>query len=94
MMKISDIVEKLNLKAISGSELLEREVSSGYCCDLLSWVMAHGEKNGLWITVQTHVNVVAIATLLEMACVIIPENIDVDKKVIEKVQRKIGIAAN
>ncbi|MDR1262923.1 MAG: AraC family transcriptional regulator, partial [Oscillospiraceae bacterium] len=42
---------------------------------LLSWVLAHGTAGMAWITVQTHMNTVAVATLLDMACVILPEDI-------------------
>src|SRR5690554_5621981 len=87
-MKVKNIIEELDVKILSCSEQMEREVSSGYACDLLSWVMAHGSKNGLWITVQTHVNVVAIATLLEMTCVIIPESVTVDEKVVQKAEEE------
>ena len=53
-------------------------------CDLLSWVMAHGCEGMAWVTVQTHMNVVAVAALAEMACVILPENIDMPESILEK----------
>ncbi|MFY9297285.1 MAG: DRTGG domain-containing protein [Caldicoprobacterales bacterium] len=83
-MKISDIVNNLPGKVVIGEEFLDREIKTAYCGDLLSRVMAHGPQNGLWITVQTHTNVIAVATLLEMACVIIPEDIPIDENTIEK----------
>jgi len=83
-MTIKDIVGKLDLKVLAGENALDKEVHTGYCCDLLSWVMAHGPQNGVWITVQTHTNIIAIATLLDIACIIIPENISVNDKTIEK----------
>ena len=83
-MKISDIVNNLPGKVVTGEEFLDREIKTAYCGDLLSRVMAHGPQNGLWITVQTHTNVIAVATLLEMACVIIPEDIPIDENTIEK----------
>lgn len=58
--------------AVEGTDE-SREVRCGYVCDLLSWVMAHGAQGMAWTTVQTHVNVVAVAVLMEMACVILPE---------------------
>jgi predicted transcriptional regulator len=82
------IVDKLGLSVLCGREYLHRNVSSGYCCDLLSWVMAHAEKGSAWITVQTHVNIVAIATLLDISCIIVPEGIDVNSKVIEKAEEE------
>ena len=62
----------------------EAEVSCGYTCDLLSWVMAHGAAGMAWVTVQTHMNVIAVAVLSEMACVILPEGIDMEAESLEK----------
>ena len=61
-----------------------REVTCGYACDLLSWVMSHGEEGMAWVTVQTHMNVVAVAVLAEMACVILPESIDMEEESLNK----------
>ena len=60
------------------------EVSCGYTCDLLSWVMAHGAAGMAWVTVQTHMNVIAVASLMEMAAVIIPEGIEMEGPSLEK----------
>lgn len=68
-----------------------REITCGYSCDLLSWVMSHGASGMGWITVQTHMNVIAVATLMDMACVIIPEGIAVEQPVIDKAAEE-GIA--
>lgn len=56
-------------------ESLENEVRVGLTCDLLSWVMARGAAECAWVTVQTHMNVIAVAALHDMACVIMPEGI-------------------
>jgi len=45
-----------------------REVTCGYCCDLLSWVMAKGREGMAWATVQAHMNVVAVAVLAAVLC--------------------------
>ena len=76
-------------KIIGASILTEgtdtsREVREGYTCDLLSWVMAHGREGMAWITVQTHMNVIAVASLHDMACVVIPEGISVEADVLAK----------
>jgi predicted transcriptional regulator len=70
-MKVTDIVEKLGLKVFSGHEGLGREVTGGYASDLLSDVMGHAESGSAWITIQTHRNVMAIASLRDLAAVII-----------------------
>ena len=63
---------------------MSAEVSCGYTCDLLSWVMAHGAAGMAWVTVQTHMNVIAVASLMEMAAVIIPEGIEMETPSLEK----------
>lgn len=44
-----------------------------YATDLLSWVMGHSQSGQGWITVQTHVNIVAVALLRELSCIIVAE---------------------
>jgi hypothetical protein len=88
-------IEKL--MTVTGAKLLttqtdtSRAVECGYCCDLLSWVMAHGKSGMAWITVQTHMNVVAVATLMDMAAVIVPEGIAVADEVVSKAAEE-GVA--
>lgn len=69
-MKVSDVVEKFGLTVYSGSKGLDREVVGGYTSDLLSDVMGHADSGNIWITLQTHKNVIAIASLKELAAVI------------------------
>lgn len=70
-MKVTELAEKLNLVVYSGHEGLGREVTGGYTSDLLSDVMGHAKAGQVWITLQTHRNVLAIASLRELAAVII-----------------------
>jgi len=83
-MKISDVIKNIPSKVIAGEEFLDREVETAYCGDLLSRVMAQGPQNGIWITVQTHTNVIAVATLVEISCIIVPEDIPIDTNTVEK----------
>ena len=62
----------------------DKEIECGYTCDLLSWVMAHGAPGMAWVTVQTHLNVIAVAVLSEMSCVILPENIEMEQESLNK----------
>lgn len=83
-MKIRDLINHKDFKLISNTELLDKNIAGVECCDLLSWVMANGKEDEAWITVQIHSNIVAVATLLDFSCIIVPENIQVDSEVIEK----------
>lgn len=87
-MKIQEIVDSLSLKVLCSQDYLNEEITSGYSCDLLSWVMAHGTANGIWITIQTHMNVVAVASLLDISCILIPEDIEVDETVLKKAEEE------
>ena len=64
-MKVRELQEKIGATVLTGEVGLDNEIESGYCCDLLSWVMAHGKQGMAWITVQTHMNVIAVSVLME-----------------------------
>jgi len=70
-MKVSEIVEKLNLVVYSGEKGLNNEVKGGYTSDLLSDVMGNADNGYVWITLQTHKNIMAIASLKELAAIIL-----------------------
>jgi len=88
-MKVKDIIEKLNLKLLNTNGNIDMEVNGVYSCDLLSWVMSHGSKSNVWITVQVHPNVIAVAQLLEFSCIIIPENIEVEELTLSKADQEM-----
>lgn len=83
--------EKIGLKLLAGDSGADKQITGVYICDLLSWVMAHSKKGDAWITVQTHSNVIAVASLLELACVIVPEDIEVEAETLEKAEDE-GVA--
>jgi predicted transcriptional regulator len=70
-MKVRDLVDKLNLTVFSGESGLDAEVKGGYTSDLLSDVMGNADEGMVWITLQTHKNIMAIASLKELAAVIV-----------------------
>jgi predicted transcriptional regulator len=70
-MKVSELVEKLGLTVFSGHQGLDREVKGGYVSDLLSDVMGNAREGEVWITLQVHQNVLAIASLKDLAAVIL-----------------------
>ena len=83
-MVVSELVSRLGAEVLTGEHSTDAEVTGIYCGDLLSWVMSHASKGSAWITVHTHLNIVAVASLTELSCVIIPENIEVDEPTIKK----------
>ncbi|MDD2583966.1 MAG: serine kinase [Bacteroidales bacterium] len=70
-MKLKEIKEKLDLKVFSGESELDKEVIGGYTSDLLSDVMGHANEGQLWITLQTHKNVMGVASLKDLAGIIL-----------------------
>lgn len=87
-MTVAEIKEALGAQVMNGEVDLTGEVSSAYVCDLLSWVMAKGAKGTAWVTVMNHLNVIAVATLLDMACVIIPEGIKMEEATLQKAEEE------
>ena len=83
-MKVSELMTLLDAKCVTEGANLDAEISCGYSCDLLSWVLAHGKQGMAWCTVQTHVNVIAVSVLMEMACVILVEGVEAEEASLNK----------
>ena len=87
-MKVKELMPLLAAKSLTPGVGEDKDVLCGYTCDLLSWVMANGSEGMAWVTVQTHMNVIAVAVLAEMACVILPENISMEESVLAKAKEE------
>jgi len=83
-MRVAELAARLDAKIITGDNGTDREIKGVYCCDLLSWVMSHADKGSAWITVHTHMNIVAVAVLTELSCIIIPEGIEAEEATVRK----------
>ena len=70
-MTISDLIKPFGLKIETGKDRLDEDVTGGYASDLLSDVIAHSRKGDVWITIQTHPNIVAVATMKELSGIIL-----------------------
>ncbi len=84
-MNLQQIIDRLNLTVITEPRdftLIQPE--GGYTSDLLSCVMAGAKSKYLWITLQAHLNIVAVAALLDVAAVVITENAKPDTATISK----------
>lgn len=87
-MTVKEISEKLGWKIIAGEAGLRNEVKGGYQCDLLSWVISHAEEGDVWMTVQNNINVVAVATLTEIACILLVDGVMPDAAMKEKAEEQ------
>ncbi len=85
-MTIGELVERTGFSVLTQNCPLDVQVTGGVCCDLLSWVIAKGAPGNAWITVQTHMNVVAVASLHEFACVILAEGATMPPEVLQKAE--------
>ncbi|MDD3336532.1 MAG: AraC family transcriptional regulator [Eubacteriales bacterium] len=83
-MRVEELKELLNAVNLNEGAALDGEITCGYSCDLLSWVLAHGKQGMAWCTVQTHVNVIAVSVLMEMACVIMVEGVQPEEASLKK----------
>jgi hypothetical protein len=90
-MKLEEIVRELGMEVKSGAQNLPREVAGGYASDLLSDVMAHAAKDYLWVTLQVHQNIVAVAVLKELAGIILVNNREPDLQTLARAEEE-GIA--
>jgi len=70
-MQVKDVAEKFGLTVVAGANGLDRSVKGGYCGDLLSEVMANAPMGCVWLTIQVHQNIVAVAVLREMAAIVL-----------------------
>ena len=78
-MNVEQLITAANLNPIS-LPCPEREVEGAYIGDLLSWVMGKANENDAWITIMSNVNVVAVASLADVACVIFAEGVEPDEQ--------------
>jgi len=85
-MTTKNLQEELGLKKLSGKT--DREIVSCYISDLLSRVLGGCQSGDIWITVQSSINMVAVAVMADAACVILPEGLTASDSVLEKAQEE------
>lgn len=85
--KVKKVIDLLDLEVVTGASM-DREIKGGYVGDLLSNVMAQARKDDIWVTIQGHQNVVAVALLIDMAGVIIAEDFEIEEKAMQKAEEK------
>jgi len=86
-MQLKEITESLDLEVLNESDLT-KEVKGCYIGDLLSNVMAQAREGDIWVTIQGHQNIVAVALLADAAAVVVAEEAEVDEKSIKRADEK------
>ena len=84
-MTLQDVIDQLSLTVVTQPrDFSDVTPASGYTSDLLSCVMAGAKKGAVWVTLQAHLNIVAVAALLEMSAVIITEGAQPEAATVDK----------
>lgn len=85
-MTVDDLVGLLGLDPIHIEQDGGRTLTSAYCGDLLSDVLAHCQPDSVWFTVQGHINTIAVADLRDVACVVLVNGVSPDPQTISKAE--------
>ncbi len=86
-MTVNELIKNENIKPVviaDGS----REISGGYAGDLLSWVMGRAEADNVWITIMSNINILAVASLVDVSCIILAEGVTVDDETVKTAAEK------
>lgn len=87
-MKLNEIIEKLKLSVRSGENSLDRDVTGGCASDMLSNVIADSKKGDVWVTIQVHSNIVAVAVLKELSAIIIVQGREPAEDTLQKAKEE------
>ncbi len=86
-MTVKELINATGFKALALPDPA-REIEGAYIGDLLSWVMGRAEENNVWITIMSNLNVIAVASLSDVSCVLLSENVVFDDELIKTAEAK------
>lgn len=81
-MTINELCKKTGFTLVTGDG--DADVTGAYACDLLSWVIGRAEEGNALVTVMTNVNVIAVAVMADLSCVILTEGVKLDDNALVK----------
>ncbi len=88
-MNVKQLAEELELKLYSGEDgAEEKEIQGCFIGDLLSLAMSRVQEGDAWITIQTNVNIVAVASLTDCACIIVADGFLPEESAIAKAKEQ------
>ncbi len=94
-MTVHELAAACGFEYYNGKDLDAREVGGAYCCDLLSWVIGRAEEDAALVTVMSNPNVMAVAVMADLPCVILSEGVRPDTLALEKaVQNEIIVLSS
>lgn len=86
-MTVKELSEKCNFK-IAALPDGGREIDGCYIGDLLSWVMGRAEADCIWITIMSNLNIIAVASLADVACIVLSEGVTVEDSIVKLAEEK------
>ncbi len=86
-MTVKELCEKCSFEPVFLGENENRNVSGAYACDLLSWVIGRAQEDAVLVTVMTNVNVVAVAAMADLSCIVLTEGVKLDANALEKAKQ-------
>ncbi len=81
-MTVKELIDLVDAELLTGSP--DREITGCYIGDLLSWVMGRAKEGDVWITIMTNMNIVAVAVMADVACILLPESCELPEDTREK----------
>lgn len=81
---VAEVAQALGLTVLAGEEGLGRTVTGAQVSDLLSYVMAQGRAGDLWVTIQTHPNIIAVAALARLAGIVVAAGFDPGEETLDR----------
>lgn len=79
-MTVQQLIDSTPLTAVALPQP-DKELEGVYIGDLLSWVMGKATASDAWITIMSNQNIVAVATLTDVACIVLAEGVEPDEGV-------------
>ena len=86
-MTVGELAKELSLVPLAVPEET-REINGVYIGDLLSWVMGRAESGNVWITIMSNVNTIAVASLADVACILLAEGVTLEETVRQTAEQK------
>jgi hypothetical protein len=85
---LAELLAGFPCRLLCGDVSADRWIKGGYACDLLSWVISRAGMDDVWFTILNSINVIAVATLTECACVMLTEGVGMDQQVLDRAREK------
>ena len=87
-MNVNEIAARCGFTVTAGEDALDRPVEGVYCCDLLSFAMGRAPEDYAWITVMGNMNSVAVASLTDVACIVLCDRVKPDADMLAKAKQQ------